>query len=90
MYTYFTKEEIEAIISKAEGCGAVVVDLKPDDETIPVKTSSSGVFQPRTADEIARILSPNNPDAVGYVDCSEGMMVFDKEFDKKYYILGHL
>lgn len=84
MYTYFTKEEIEAKLSKVEVCGNVIVDLKENDDTVLVKYGNDGAFEKTTADDVARKITSND-DACAIVDCDEGMMVFGSENEKNEY-----
>lgn len=81
MYIYFTKEEIEAKLSKVESCGNVIVDLKENDDTIFVKYGNDGAFEKTTANDLAKKITSND-DACAIVDCDEGMMVFGSESEK--------
>ena len=82
MYEYFTKEEIEAKLSKAKECGAVSVEMTKGEERILVKYGADS-YRKTTADEIAKILMSND-DACAVVDCDEGMMVFGSEEEKMW------
>ena len=87
-YSYFTKEEIEAKISKIESCGSVSVDLKAGDPTVYVKFGKDDVFHKYEADEIARLVT-SNPKSCAVVDCDEGMMTFDTTEDRDLFDLSH-
>ena len=84
MYIYFTKEEIEAKLSKVEVCGNVIVDLKENDDTVFVKYGNDGAFEKTTANDVARKIISND-NACAIVDCDEGMMVFSSENEKNEY-----
>ena len=84
MYTYYTKEEIEAKLSKIEACGNVIVDMGKDNDTILVKYGSDGVFEKSSADDIAKKVTSNDK-ACATVDCDEGMMVFGSDAEKNEY-----
>lgn len=82
MYTYFTKEDIEAKISKVEDCGGVVVDLKENDDTVLVMFGGDAPFRYVLADDVAKMIT-SNENACAIVDCDEGMMVFPSKRDKE-------
>lgn len=84
MYTYYTKEEIEAKLSKIEACGNVIVDMRKGNDTILVKYGSDGVFEKSSADDIAKKVTSNDK-ACATVDCDEGMMVFCSDVEKNEY-----
>jgi hypothetical protein len=84
MYTYFTKDEIEAKISKVEACGSVIVDLKENDDIVLVKFGGDAPFKHVLADDVAKKITSND-DACAVVDCDEGMMVFPSKRDKEEY-----
>lgn len=84
MYSYFTKDEIEAKLSKVEGCGSVEVDLKENDDTVLVKFGDDGIFHHVLADDVAKKITSNG-NACAVVDCDEGMMVFKSPADRMEY-----
>ena len=84
MYNYFTKEEMEAKLSKMEACGNVIVDLKQNDDTVFVKYGNDGAFEKTTADDLAKKITSND-NACAIVDCDEGMMIFASNNEKNEY-----
>ena len=82
-YTYFTKDEIEARLSKIEGCGRVETWLTEGRGDILVKYGD-GATRSVSADKVAVKVSSND-NARAVVDCDEGMMVFPSEYDRDEY-----
>lgn len=89
MFEYFTKEEIEAKLSKIESCGSVIADLKKGDDIVMVMYGSGNQFTKESADGLAKKLTGNTK-ATAFVDCTEGMLVFPDEFDREEYISVYL
>lgn len=89
MFEYFTKEEIEAKLSKMEACGNVIADFKKGDDVVMVMYGSGGQFTKESADGLAKKLTGND-NATAFVDCSEGMLVFPDEFNREEYMSVYL
>ena len=84
-YTYFTKEEIEANLSRMKTYGKVIVEMHKGSDEIVVRYGVNGEPKSVKVDRVARKMTSNDS-VCAVVDCDEGMMVFPSEADREEFV----